>query len=1177
MGSSFVHLHNHTDASVLDGHANISALANAAAQAGMPAVGITDHGTMAGTYAMYRAARAAQITPILGIEAYLTPGTPRGHKTPVQWGTGGGDDVSGNGAYTHATLWASNTAGLHNLFRLSSRAYLEGYYYKPRADRELLADHAAGVIGTTGCPSGEVQTRLRLGQYEQAKAAAGELAEVFGAGNYFVEIMDHGLAIERRITGDLLRLARELNLPLVATNDLHYVHQHDAAAHDALLCVQAGSQLADTNRFRFDAEEFWLKPADQMRALFADLPDACDNTLLIAERCSDVTFDEDIDLMPTFDVPHGHTEATWFAHQVRTGLADRLPHGVGDDYRSRADYEIDVITQMGFGGYFLVVADFIGWAKNQGIAVGPGRGSVGGSLAAYALGITDLDPVRHGLLFERFLNPERVSKPDIDVDFEDSRRGEVIEYVTAKYGADKVAQIATIGRVKAKSALKDAVRVHGLPYATGDTLTKAYPAAVQGRDVPLSAVSDPGHDRYADAADFRALIASDPALSPVLQTAQALEGVQRNIGMHAAGVIMSRSPLADHVPLIRAGSDGPVMTAFEYPEAEALGLVKMDFLGLSNLTTISEALRGITARTGRELSMEDVLGGLDDPATYELLARGDTLGVFQLDGTAMRALLRRMAPTSFDDISAVLALYRPGPMGANAHNEYADRKNRRTPIVPIHPELADPLADVLGPTYGLIVYQEQVMTIAQVLAGYTLGQADNLRRAMGKKKKSVLDAEYASFADGMAANGYSPDAVQTLWEILLPFSDYAFNKAHSAGYALVSYATAWLKANYPADYMAALLTTNATDKDKTALYLVEARRMGLQITQPDVNVSHASYTATSHGIVMGLDAIKNVGSSTVAALVTERDVHGPYTGLVDLVHRQPPGVMKKRAVEALIGAGACDRFGHTRAAMTAVHSTVVDAASAVAKATAAAQDSLFADTGVDDPARDISIPDLPEWPQDVLLAGEKELLGRYVSAHPLDGLDAAMEELSTHDIATIASTSDGTSVTVAGLLAGVNTRTTKKGDPMAILTVEDRDRDVEVVVFPSVWADLRSTITVGQIVTVTGTVRTSDERPANLIAETVTCPTMDQIATAGQSAHDRAAPVVIRMDEFDVTRPVLTKLQDLFAQHPGSSPVRMKLTRGTGDDVLLALPHTVRASRAFRVQLTTILTDAQAA
>ena len=1172
-GESFVHLHNHTDASVLDGLARTSDLVSAVVENAMPAVGITDHGTMAGTYALYKAARAAGITPVLGVEAYLTPGTPRGDKTRVQWGSGGGDDVSGGGAYTHATLWASSNQGLRNLFRLSSRAYLEGFYSKPRADTELLARYSRGVIATTGCPSGEVQTRLRLGQYEQAKAAAGQMAEIFEAGNYFVEIMDHGLDIERRVAGDLLRLAEDLQLPIVATNDLHYVHHSDAAAHDALLCVQAGSQLSDTNRFRFDASEFYLKDAAHMRAMFTDVPGACDNTVLIAEKCSDVTFDEDADLMPRFDVPDGHSEASWFAHQVRHGLTARMPEGVPETYRERADYEITVITEMGFPGYFLVVADFITWAKDRGIAVGPGRGSVGGSLAAYALGITDLDPVRHGLLFERFLNPERMSKPDIDVDFEDSRRGEVIEYVTAKYGAGTVAQIATIGRVKAKSAIKDAVRVHGLPYTVGEQLTKTYPAAVQGRDLPLSAAFDPTHERYSEAADFRAA-AADPSLAAVLDTARSLEGVQRSIGMHAAGVIMSREPLIDHVPVITAGSDGPAMCAFEYPEAEALGLVKMDFLGLSNLTTITEALRGIRARTGRELDMEAVLGQLHDPATYDLLARGDTLGVFQLDGTAMRALLRRMNPTSFDDIAAVLALYRPGPMGANAHNEYADRKNGTRPITPIHPELAEPLAEVLGPTYGLIVYQEQVMTIAQVLAGYSLGQADNLRRAMGKKKKEVLDAEFETFASGMRERGYSQDAIDTLWAVLLPFSDYAFNKAHSAGYGLISYATAWLKANYPADYMAALLTTHAGDKDKAAIYLAEARRMGLHITLPDINTSQAAYTASGEQIVIGLSSIKNVGAGTVAAILAERNSAGPYTDFVDFVYRQDAGVIKRRALEALIGAGAFDGFGHTRAALTHIHAQVLDAASGVAKAAAAAQDSLFADT--EDPARAISVPVVPEWPQATVLDTEKALLGRYVSAHPLDGLEVGLEELSTHDITDITSQGSrlaGRTVTIAGLCTSITTRTTKKGDAMAIITVEDRDHDIEIVAFPSLWETLRAELHEAAIVTVTGTVRSSEDRSTSILADSIEVLSAEQITDAASTAHQQT-PVLIRVDEFAVTRPLLAQLSELFDEHPGTIPVRMAMTRGTGEEVVLAVPHTVRPSRAFRSRLTTIIQQA---
>src|SRR5689334_15476000 len=596
----------------------------------------------------------------------------------------------------------------------------------------------------------------------------------------------------------------------------------------------------DPNRFKFDADDFYLKSAQEMRHLWRELPEACDNTLLIAERC-EVSFTEgEGRYMPRFPCPEGENETSWFIKEVETGLQRRFPEGVPDYARKQAAFEEEVIVSKGYPGYFLVVADFINWAKRAGIRVGPGRGSAAGSMVSYALGITDLDPVAHGLMFERFLNPERISMPDIDIDFDERRRGDVIRYVTEKYGDDRVAQIITYGTIKAKAAVKDASRVLGSPYALGDRITKAFPPPVMGKDVPLAGIFDADHPRHGEAGEIRTLYGAEEEVRQVIDTARGLEGLIRQAGVHAAGVIMSSEPIIEHIPVWKREADGAVITQFDYPACEDLGLLKMDFLGLRNLTVLDDAVAGIKNNRGIEVSLEGL--PLNDQPTYELLARGDTLGIFQFDGGPMRALLRSMRPDNFEDISAVGALYRPGPMGANAHNEYADRKNARKPVVPLHPELAEPLADILGDTYGLIVYQEQVIAIAQKLAGYSPGKADLLRRAMGKKKKEILDKEFEPFAAGMRENGYSNSAIKTLWDILVPFSDYAFNKAHSAAYGLVSYWTAYLKANYPAEYMAGLLTSVAGDKDKSALYLNECRRMGITVLPPDVNASAATFT-----------------------------------------------------------------------------------------------------------------------------------------------------------------------------------------------------------------------------------------------------------------------------------------------------------------------------------------------
>jgi len=1137
LSENFVHLHNHTEYSMLDGAAKIDDLFVEAARMGMPAVATTDHGSLFGAYEFWKKGRKHGVKPIIGLEAYLTPGTSRFDKTRVRWGDGSRDDVSGSGAYTHMTMWAETTQGMRNLFTMGSLASLEGYYFKPRMDRDLLHRYGQGLIATTGCPSGEVQTRLRLGQYKEAVEAAAEFRDIFGAGNFFCELMDHGLGIERQVQADLIALARELDLPLVATNDLHYTRAEDAQAHAVLLCVQSGSTLADPKRFKFDADEFYLKSPQEMRHAWRELPEACDNTLLIAERC-EVEFTEGANLMPRFPVPDGETEESWFRKEVEQGLHRRYPEGVPDDVRRQADYEVGVICQMGFPGYFLVVSDFINWAKAQGIRVGPGRGSAAGSLAAYVTGITDLDPLQHGLIFERFLNPERVSMPDVDVDFDERRRGEVIKYVTERYGEDRVAQIVTYGTIKAKQALKDASRVLGYPFSMGERLTKAMPPAVMGKDIPLTGIFNADHPRYTEAQEFRDLHAQDPDAQKVVETALGLEGLKRQWGVHAAGVIMSSERLIDHVPIMRREQDGAIITQFDYPTCETLGLLKMDFLGLRNLTVIDDALKNIV-RNGKEaLDLEVISRTLDDPATYELLARGDTLGVFQLDGGPMRSLLRLMRPDHFEDISAVLALYRPGPMGAGSHTNYALRKNGQQEITPIHPELADPLKEILDTTYGLIVYQEQVMAIAQKVAGYSLGKADLLRRAMGKKKREILDKEFEGFSAGMKANGYGAEAVKTLWDILLPFSDYAFNKAHTAGYGLVSYWTAYLKANYKAEYMAALLTSVRDDKDKSALYLNECRRMGIKVLPPDVNFSAADFTPVGEDIRFGLTAIRNVGANVVDAVVTAREAKGRYSSFEDFLRKVPAVVCNKRTIESLIKAGAFDSLGHTRRGLVAVHETAVDAVVTDKRQEAIGQDSLFG--GLDDLAGPTLhvVPPVPEgeWDKQTLLASEREMLGLYVSDHPLFGVEHILSRAADCSIATLTGDEgrpDGASVTVAGLITGLQRKMTKQGKQWAIATVEDLGGAIEVLFFPQTYETVSHVLAEDLVVVVKGRVNRRDDVPT-IYAMELALPDLDE--------GDRG-PVVVSMPVARCTPPVVERLKDVLSTHPGPTEVHLRLTQ----------------------------------
>ncbi|MBS1698354.1 MAG: DNA polymerase III subunit alpha [Actinobacteria bacterium] len=1152
---SFVHLHVHSEYSMLDGAARIQPLVQEAVAQGMPAVAVTDHGNTFAAFEFYKAATAAGVKPIIGIEAYVTPGTHRSDKSRVQWGSPEqrGDDVSGSGAYTHMTLLSETTEGMHNLFRLSSRASLEGYYFKPRMDREILQKYSKGLIATTGCPSGEIQTRLRLGQYDAARAAAAEFQDLFGKENYFAEIMDHGLEIERRVTGDLLKIAKDLGIPLVGTNDLHYTHQHDAKSHEALLCVQSGSTLADPNRFKFDGDGYYVKSAAEMRQVFRDHPEACDNTLLIAERC-DVSFNTSANFMPRFPVPDGETEESWFIKEVEKGLHQRYPGGISDAVRKQANYEVEVISSMGFPGYFLVVADFINWAKDNGVRVGPGRGSGAGSMAAYAMKITDLDPLEHGLIFERFLNPDRVSMPDFDVDFDDRRRGEVIQYVTEKYGDERVAQIVTYGTIKAKQALKDAGRVLGFPFSMGEKLTKAMPPAVMGKDMPLDGMFDPEHPRYKEASEFRLVIESDPEAKTVFDTALGLENLKRQWGVHAAGVIMSSHPLIDIIPIMKREQDGQIVTQFDYPSCESLGLIKMDFLGLRNLTIISDALANIRMNRGEELVLEDL--ALDDRPSYDLLTRGDSLGVFQLDGGPMRALMRLMKPDNFGDISALIALYRPGPMGANSHTNYALRKNGLQEITPIHPEFADSLKDILEESYGLIIYQEQVMAIAQRVAGFSLGQADILRRAMGKKKKSELDKQFEGFQAGMHANGYSDGAVNALWEILLPFSDYAFNKAHSAAYGVISYWTAYLKAHYPAEYMAALLTSVGDSKDKMALYLNECRRMGIRVLPPDVRESINYFAAVGEDIRFGLGAVRNVGSNVVDGIVQGRQKEN-FTSFHDFLKKVPLHVANKRTVESLIKAGAFDSMGDTRRALVEIHEDAVEASVDQKRNEAQGAigfdfDSLYDEIEEVAPPK---VPNRPEWTKKDKLAFEREMLGLYVSDHPLAGLEVPLAKHASIAINTLLESEDlqdGDQVTVAGLVTGVQHRVAKaSGNPYGMITVEDFHGEITIMFMGKTYLEFQSMLQQDAILAVRGRISRRDDG-MNLHAQSAFTPDV--------GAFDAAGPLSLIVPEQRATERVIEDLAEVLRRHAGETEVMLTMHRGGRAKVFeVPLPVTVTA------------------
>ncbi|MDE9366471.1 DNA polymerase III subunit alpha [Luteipulveratus sp. YIM 133132] len=1174
---SFVHLHVHTEYSMLDGAAKNKPLIAEAERLGMPAIAMSDHGNMFGAYEFFHLAKDTAVRPIIGIEAYVAPSTrhsrkqefwARGGKREIDADGEGGKDVSGGGRYTHMTMWAKNAGGLRNLFRLSSRASFEGYYMKPRMDREIIAEHAEGIIATTGCPSGEVQTRLRLGQFDEALAAAAAYQDIFGKENYFLELMDHGLDIERNVRHDLIKIARELRIPLLATNDSHYVTEADADTHDNLLCVGVGKNKDDPHRFKFNGSGYYLKSSQEMRELFRELPQACDNTLRVAEMVE--SYDEvfaQVDRMPQFpDVPEGQSQGEFLRERIAEGITERFGDHVPEGVHERIETEMAVIEPMGFSSYFLVVSDICKYARDNGIPVGPGRGSAAGSLVAYLTRIIELNPLEHGLLFERFLNPERISPPDVDLDFDDRKRDQMVRYVTEKYGAEYTAQVNTFGTIKAKAAVKDASRILGKPFSVGDRISKTMPGDVMGKGVPLKELFNAEHPRYGEGADIRALYDADPEVKQVIDTGLGLEGLIRGTGVHAAAVILSSTPLLDLIPMHRRDKDGTIITGFSYPQCEEMGLVKMDFLGLRNLGIIDHAIKLIESNRGEHVSTETI--PLDDPATYELLGRGDTLGVFQLDGGAMRNLLRLMKPTGFEDITAVLALYRPGPMGANAHINYAERKNGRQAITPIHPELKDALDPILGETYHLLVYQEQIMAIARELAGYTLGGADLLRRAMGKKKAEILEKEFANFEAGMTKNGYSAGAIKALWDVMLPFAGYAFNKSHAAGYGLVSAWTAYLKANYPAEYTAALLTSVQDTKDKMGIYLADARKLGIKVLPPDVNESLADFAAVGTDIRFGMAAVRNVGGNVVEGVIAAREEKGRFSSFEDFLRKVPAVVCNKRTIESLVKAGAFDDLQHPRQGLVHIHEPYVDSMVEEKKFEAVGQDSLFGGFGGDEPGIQLAaLPPIPaiEWDKQTKLAFEREMLGLYVSDHPLFGIEHVLAQHADTSIARLSGDEgppDGTTVTIAGLITGLQIKRTKKGDLWAIANVEDLDGSVECLFFPSTYMTVSTMLSQDVICVVKGRVNRRDEQVA-INAMELTLPELKE---------GPRGPVLLTMPLARATNGVAERLKVVLGEHPGVTEVHLKLTQpGRSVTVKLDDAHRVTATPALFGDLKALL------
>ncbi|MDQ3293938.1 MAG: DNA polymerase III subunit alpha, partial [Actinomycetota bacterium] len=1075
--------------SMLDGASRIDELVAAVAADGQPAVGITDHGNMYGVLPFYKACREQGLTPVLGVELYQA----HDHRTERINTRGKVDDTGGEGdggkkAYYHLTALAETNEGYKNLIQLASRAFMEGYYRKPKVDWELLADHSRGVIATTGCLGGHVLQSLMADRFDEALEKAARLQDIFGRDNLFVELQDHGIEAQHRTNPQLVEIAKRIGAPLLATNDSHYTRPDDAEAHDALLCVQTGALISQgrDERFKFDGEGHYVKTAAEMRHLFREVEVACDNTLWIAERAK-VEIEFGKPQLPRFKIPEGfETDGDYLRHLTMEGARKRWGQQPPDAAVERLAYELKVIEDMGFSAYFLIVWDLIRHARDNDIRVGPGRGSAAGCAVAYCLWITDLDPIKYDLLFERFLNPSRISMPDIDMDFDSRYRDEMIRYAAATYGRDHVAQIVTFGTIKARQAVRDAARVLGYPYAVGDKVAKLMPPLVMGRDTPLYACLEE-HPKYKDgfkmAAELRDTYTLDADVKRVVDVAKGLEGMRRSDGIHAAAVVITKEKLTEYLPIQRKPEpganpeDAPVVTQFEMGGVEELGLLKMDFLGLRNLDVITDALEMIEEFRGVKVDIDHL--DLDDEKTLTMLCRGDSIGVFQLEGGPMRSLMRSLAPTSFEDVAALVALYRPGPMAANMHNDYADRKNGRKPVVYFHPDAEE----VLGDTYGLMIYQEAVMRVAQKFAGYSLASADSLRKAMGKKSRAVMQKEKESFLAGCEATGYGSGLGDQLFGVIEQFADYAFNKSHSFGYGLIAYQTAYLKAHYPVEYFAALLTSVKQSLEKAAVYLAECRAMGIRVLTPDVNRSSSDFVAAklddgTEVIPFGLSAVRNVGEGLVGLILAEREAGGQFSDFYDFCDRVDLQVLNKRTIESLIKAGGFDALGHPRKGLLAVFEPIIDKTVARRREHDMGVMTLFGETT----GAGVSYDDRPEVPdvefdKKERLAFEKEMLGLYVSDHPLLGAEAALRRRTDGTLADAAEADDNSIKAYGGVITSLQRKWTRAGDLMAVFTLEDLQGSIEVMVFPKTMAVVGHKLTDDAVIVVKGKVDKRDDEP----------------------------------------------------------------------------------------------------
>jgi DNA polymerase-3 subunit alpha len=1107
----FVHLHGHSDYSLLDGACRIDDMVKRAAEYGMPALALTDHGNLFGAIEFVEKAKKAGIKPIVGMEAYVAPG-PRGDRT------------RGEGNF-HMILLARSDEGYRNLIRLTSTAYVDGFYYKPRIDRAALADHHEGLIGLTSCLKGEVNQALLKEQLEGAEETARFYDGLFGRGNFYLEVQDHGIPEELTAGKRMVELARRTGIPLVVTNDFHYLNPADAEPHDVLLALGHGKTLADPKRLRYRSDQMYFKSQEEMARLFgAELSQAMANTRAIADRC-ELALD-DRHKLPVFPLPPEEESAErYLAALAHQGLRERLaaPDRV---YLERLDFELEVIARLGFASYFLIVRDFIHFARSRGIGVGPGRGSVAGSLVAWATRITDIDPIRYKLIFERFLNPERVSMPDIDLDFEDARRGEVIDYVRAKYGPESVSQIISFGRMKAKAVIRDVARVLGMPFSEGDRISKLVPERL---GVTLA-------DAIREVPDLAALEKRDDEYGKLLRCAKSLEGMARHATVHAAGVLIAPGPLVDHVPLFRSNRD-EITTQWDMRACEKAGLLKMDFLGLRTMTVLDETQRLVRRHDG--VAVDLVAAPLDDEATFALLGRGATVGVFQLESSGMRDVLRGLQPQRFEDITAVVALYRPGPM--DYIPDFVDRRHGRKKT-----EYAIPaLAEILDETYGVIVYQEQVMQIANSVAGFSMARADVLRKAMGKKDPVLLAAQEADFVAGAKGNGIAPAKAKALFKDVEKFAGYGFNKSHAAAYAMLAFQTAYLKAHHPAAFMAANLSSEIGDSDRIPVLVDEARRMGIPLLPPSVQRSAWRFDLEDGAIRFGLGGVKNVGENAVRAIEAARDAGGPFRDLHDFAARVAPRALNRRMVESLVQAGAFDEFGAERARLFAAVPLALEWGARRQDERARGQGSLFGGGGADEPGVAVTTPALPAaepWTDLERAAKEKEVLGFYVSGHPLDSFKEDLARLCSGTLAHFGRQAQGTPVRAAGMITALKRTLTRKGDPMAFGTLEDRTGSIEVLVFPEAYAQWGRHLAEEAIVWVKGDLMAREGESPKIAAQEV---------RPFAEVRQRSMGFYVALSGPEVAESVREGLDRLFTARTGPLPVFVELTEPDGTTVVL--------------------------